>query len=823
MSEPKHRSSSFYRAGLRPTLAGLRRAVLPRVVAVLLLPLLATGGIPVSAQGSAHGKRVVAIEMVGLKSLTEETLLYYLGLEVGRTLDEETLNRNIKELWDRDLIDDIAIESAPAMSSEYPDEGVKLTIKVEERPVLRSIDYQGTKRISKTDIQDKIVTQRIRVREGEPMSLGELQRVKALIEELYREKGYRFAQARYEVQDVDRNEKKVIFSVDEGDRVRIEDIAFEGNTVFPDYRLRLLMRKVKETGLISRITKKDIYDPVKLQEDLDKVRNLYRGAGYKNVVIGDPQIEVRALKPNAADPADQKRRMFVTIPLEEGERWRFGQVTIDGNTVFSDEALLRTFEHREGGWLRSKVIDDGVKKVQDYYHNSGYIYARVEPELVEKGDRVADLVVHISEGEQFKVGRIEFEGNERTMDKVLRREVRLYEGGLVSIGAIKNSITKINQLGYFKVNQEDPVELDYDTEAKTVDLVFKGEEAERTELQFGGGWSELDGFFGQFAISTKNFLGRGEQVGLSFQSGRFRDYFDFSYFIPWFLDRPQTIGLRAFDQSYDYGFLANNQRNIRQSRGAIFSYGRNFGLFQSASLNYTRAKYDDEIQFFEENSGTILATKFEIDSSSIRPVYVYDSRDNPYEPTRGRRLSLSAEYAGGFLGGDNYFIRPEINFSIFQPMGTFPARTVAAANFEAGLIDPFDGRAISPLEYYYLGGENSIRGHRFRSIFPRNANDQLIVRPDGQIEGGDRFLQLNLEYHWLVGGPFRAIVFVDAGDVYAPGQSIDLSRLRYTSGIELRVLVPVFGAPLRFIYSKNLNPIPQDRFESFQFSIGTSF
>lgn len=816
MPEPTmHRRSSCLHS---PWLHRVRRGVAVRAVAFLLLPLLATGGIPLAAQGSVDGRKIEAIDFKGLKGLTEETLRYYLGLEVGKTLDEETLNKNIKELWDRSLIDDLVVAKEAT-----PDGGVKLTITIEERPILRSIDYQGTKRISKTDIQDKIVTQHIKVREGEPMSLGELQRIKALIEQLYRDKGYRFAQAHYDVQDVENNEKKVVFTVDEGDRVRIEEIAFQGTTVFPGYRLRFAMRKTKETGLISRIAKWDIYDPVKLQEDLDKIRDLYRGAGYKNVVIGDPKIEVKALRPDAAKPSDQKRRMFITIPIEEGERWKFGQVTVDGNSIYPSAALLRAFEHKEGGWLRSKLIDDGIKKIQDYYHNSGYIYARVEPELVERGDRVADVVVHINEGDQFKVGRIEFQGNDRTMDKVLRREVRLYEGGLVSVGAIKNSITKINQLGYFKVNQEDPVELDYDTEHKKVNLVFKGEEAERTELQFGGGWSELDGFFGQFAVNTKNFLGRGEQVGLSLQSGRFRDYFDASYFIPWVLDRPQTVGLRLFKQNYDYGFLANDQRDIRDSRGAVLSYGRNFGLFQSASLNFTRAKYDDQIQFLDENTGQVISTRTQINSSSIRPVYAYDSRDNPYQPTTGIKLQLSTEFAGGLLRGDNYFIRPEAAFSIFQPLGSVPVKQVFAANVEGGLIRPYDGKPLSSLEYYYLGGENSIRGHRFRSIFPRDDKGNFLLLPSGEIQGGDKYAQFNLEYHVLVGGPFRAILFLDGGNVYARSQSMDLSRLRYTGGIEFRIMVPVFGAPLRFIYSKNLSPEKQDNFESFQFSIGTSF
>ena len=811
---------------------GSRRwKIMRRLLAALLLPLVLSGGIPARAQESVNGRTIEAIEFRGLKALPEDTLRYYLGLEQGKPLDEEALNRNIKQLWDRNLVDDISVESVPTPA------GVKLVITVTERPVLRSIEYEGLKRISKTDLQDKMTTQRIRVHEGEPLSLGELQRVKTLIEEMYGEKGYRFATAQFNVEDVGTNEKKVIFTVDEGNRVRISDIDFEGNTVFNDLRLRLAMKKTKETGIITRLSKKDIYDPAKLQEDLDKVRDIYRGAGYKNVVIGDPKVEVRALNPSAADPKNQKRRMFITVPIEEGERWKFGQVTIEGNQIYSDELLLRAFTHKTGGWLRQKAIDDGVKQITDAYHNTGYIFARVDPELVERESRVADVVIHVREGDQFKVGRIEFQGNDRTKDKVLRRELRLYEGGLMNVTAIRNSVLKVNQLGYFKLNEEDPVEIDTDTEKKKVNLVFKGDEADRTELQFGGGWSELDGFFGQFAINTKNFLGRGEQVGVSVQTGKLRDFFDLSYYVPWFLDRPQSIGIRAYDQSLQYGLLSDQEQYLRNSKGAVLTYGRNFRLFQSASISYNNSRYNDETRIIAQdpaitgiplpegvNPGDLLTQKILINNSSLRPAYVFDSRDNPFEPSRGRRLSVAVEYAGGFLSGDNYFIRPEVTFSIFQPVSNYPTKTVLAFNAEAGLIDPFGGHNLSSLERFFLGGENSIRGHRFRSIFLRGPNGEPLRDPNTQIIlGGDKFAQFNLEYHFLLGGPFRVLLFADAGNVYGENQSFDLSNLRTTAGAELRVFLPVFGAPLRFIYAKNLDPLPQDSFEDFQFSIGTSF
>ncbi|HWM89467.1 MAG TPA: outer membrane protein assembly factor BamA [Thermoanaerobaculia bacterium] len=768
----------------------------------LLLPLLLASSSPVQS--------IESIEIRGLKALSEDTLLHYLGLAPGQPLDEGALNRKIKELWNRNLVDGVEVESTSTPA------GVRLLITVSERPVLRSIDYEGLKRITKTDLQDKMSSQRIRVREGEPLSLGELQRIKTLIEEMYGEKGYRFATAQYSVEDVGPNEKKVVFAVDEGSRVRISDIDFEGNAVYNDLRLRLTMKKTKESGLITRITKKDVYDPAKLQEDLDKLRDLYQASGYKNVVIGDPKVEVRALKPGAA------RRMSITVPIEEGERWKFGQVTIEGNQIHSDQLLMRVFTHETSGWLRSKVIDDAVKKIESAYHDTGYIFARVEPELVEREDHLADLVVHVQEGEQFKVGRIEFEGNDSTNDKVLRRELRLYEGGLMSLTALRNSVLKVNQLGYFKLNDEDPVEIDTDTEKKEVNLLLKGDEADRTEVQLTGGWSEVDGPFGQFGVNTKNFLGRGEHLGASFQSGDRSDSLDLSYTMPWFLDRPQSIGFRAFDQAYEYGDIEDLDYYARDSQGAVLTYGRNFRLFQSASLSYNLSRYDDRYNVLLADD-TITTIQGFINNSSLRPMYVFDSRDNPFDASRGKRLSLAVEYAGGFLGGDNYFIRPEASFSIFQPVSDYPTRSVLAFNAKGGLINSFDGYGIPTLERYFLGGESSIRGHEPRSIYLRDSEGNPRRDKNGAVLGGDRFVQLNLEYHFLLGGPFRLLLFTDAANVFGEGQTFDLSNLRTTAGVELRVLLPMFGAPLRFIYAKNLDPRPQDDFEDFKFSIGTSF
>jgi outer membrane protein insertion porin family len=456
--------------------------------------------------------------------------------------------------------------------------------------------------------------------------------------------------------------------------------------------------------------------------------------------------------------------------------------------------------------------------------------------MVEREGNVADLVVRVREGDQFRVGRLEFEGNTRTRDKVLRREFRVQEGTLLNMGGVKNSLFKINQLNYFKLDEDDPITFEnFDTENKTVDLLVHGEEADRTELQIGGGWSEAFGFFGSLSVRTQNFLGRGESVGVSVQSGRYSDQYNLSYFVPWVLDRPQSIGLQVFDSQVDYTQIFGIE-NSQQSRGAVLTYGRSFGYFNSLSFSYSRFEREDRVSVLGVDN-ELIPIDFEITNSSIRPAYVYESRDSRIEPTRGQRISAGVEYAGGFLGGTNYFVRPEIGYAYFKPVTYAPIKTVFAFNVEAGWVEPTQGRDLVPLERYFLGGETSVRGFDFRDLtvrceggepFPGRPDepcrrDERLIDDRGALLGGNSFLQLNLEYHLLVGGPFRIVGFVDAGNVFGEDQSFDLGRLRTTAGVELRIFVPVFGAPLRFIYASNLEPLPDDRFEGFQFSIGVTF
>ena len=786
-----------------------------RILHAALIGLLMVGLSPFAWAQNLEGQPIREIVYLGLESLTEDTLNYYLGLAEGDPYDEARLNEKIHGLWTRNLVDDIKIETGPA------DGGVRVSVTIQERPILRSVDYEGLKRISRSDINETIISESIRVREGDSLSLGELHRLKSAIEELYAEKGFRLAEADYTIEEASRSDRRVIYRIDEGDKVRVGDIDFEGNTVFKDMRLQWAMSDTKESNLVTKIMKKDIYSPASLNEDLDAVRELYLKAGYKNVVLGDPKIEVKPVK-GGEDAGDEiKRRLFITIPVEEGDRWRLGEITIEGTERFPAEVLLRQFERPKGGWLRSKVIDDGLETIRELYSNTGHLFAQVEPEIVEKPDQVADVIIHVDEGDQFRIGRIEFSGNTKTKDKVLRRDMSIQEGLVMNTGALKNSLLRIGQSEVFKVDEEDPVAFDIDSEEKFVDLTIQGEEGERTEMLFGGGFSEIDGFFGQFQFRTRNFLGRGETLGVSAQLGARQDIFDLSYFIPWFLNKPQSFGASIFKRRLDYNLLTG-QTVFQDNVGGTLTYGRNLGIFGNFSTTFSR--YDsDEARTEFDLEGNQITQQINRKVAMLRWSVVRDRRDSRLQPTVGSRASISLDLAGGPLGGTTDFWRPQASYARFIPMTGGRLRTVLGLNASAGYIEPIDDTPLYFNDRFYLGGENSVRGFKYRSIWVRDSEGNTVTDLSGFPLGGNRSIQLNIEAIFVLKGPFRFLFFTDGGKVYGDSQDFNLDNFRISSGAELQVTVPMLGAPLRFIYAYNINPLPDDRFETFQFSIGPSF
>ena len=784
----------------------------------------------------AAGEQIIReIVVEGGVTLTVDTVSYYLGLEPGDPLDREAVADGYHRLWDSGLFESVTIEM-----EDHGDGEVTLFIVVEERPMVTSVGFEGNKKIKTSDLKDKLDERGIDIPRNVPLRMSQLSRMETAIKDVYDTDGFRSAEISFRLEDVGSNKRKVIYTINEGGKVKIDSLDFVGNEVFSDSKLRGVLKETKQKNLRNMFGGKTVYTKEAWDEDRDNLRTFYQNRGYIDVKIGQPEIDLVAKKPDAATLKKKKYQMNITVPVEEGPVYTLGTFSVEGSEIFQPQGLRRAFDVKEGEKYNHKVIEAGMEKVRDGYHNTGYIYAYTNETYTrrEGEDNVVDVVVDVFEGDRYRLGRLEFVGNTTTRDKVLRREFRISEGHYMNMAIFRASVFKVNALGYFKL-EEEPLEFDFDDENKLVNVKVKGNEVGRNDIQFGAGYSELDGFFVQGQFNTRNFLGRGNTLGISLQLGRRSDLYSLSYTEPYFLDRRILLGGSIFKSSINVQD-ANRSNYFRETTGLTLSLGLGVGPFASVSGLF--AFQDDYSKFLTQRFGRVgdptdpgrpvdippvdgaeFDRAFQVFSGrthSFTPGYNFDTVDDPFDPSRGRRYFGRLRLAGGILGGDFDYVRPEVGWTQFIPWGK---RSTWAYHFEAGQFLTFKNSDIPLFELYRLGGDRSLRGIPYYSVLPRRENGTYFHDENGSRMGGDRYWQLNLEYQFKVGGPVKLVFFVDMGNTYAPEQGWDFSLWRRTAGVEMRIFLPIFQAPIRFIYGYNLDPFPDEKDSDFQFSIGTTF
>jgi len=795
-----------------------------------------------AAVSPATGEKIVGIRVVGYQTVSPDTIAHYLGIKVGDPYDPERIRGNFQSLWDVGLLENLSIEA------EHAAGGVTLVVTIEERPTIKDIEYSGNKKVSTTQIKDKLKELKAEVKAGQPLSVRDVAKARSAIADVYTENGYRSATVDYRIDDVSKTEKKVVFVIDEGDKIKIAAIHFQGNHVFGENRLRNAMKKTKVNTFYRILSETSTtYSQANYDADVENLKGLYHSKGYKDVVIKDPVLEVFVKNPQAK-PKKQKKRIRITIPVVEGDQFFINEIHIakvnqNGQPLEGEEAaaalvipadrMLKEFrELPPGSILNRDLLVEALSRVESMYKSRGYIYWFGDPTYKELGNHKVDVELRLFEGDKFYLGRLEVQGNTTTRDKVIRREFALDEGDVMNMESVKKSLQKLQQLGYFKVGEEPDFKVR--VEEKKVDLTLKGTETSKNEVQFGAGYSALDGFFGQFSFQTRNFLGRGEVLGASAQVGKISNYYDLSYTVPWFMDRNQTVGTSVFKRDVTY-------LNIDERRtGGTAFYGKGLGLFDSWSILY---QYEDVKSNFPVTGAPlppgqpgppVKLTQVLGTTSSFTPGYRYDNRNDPFDPNAGHRFYLTTQVAGTYLGGNTDFVKPLVGGSIYIPV-RFPRRSYLAINGEAGYVHPYGNQIVPIYERFQLGGEQSLRGYRAGAVIPLDKDQRVFTDADGRILGGNKYFVLNAEYVFATLGPAKLLAFGDVGNSFHESQNISFRELRSSVGIEMRIFLPIFQAPLRFIYSFNLNPkTPIDQFgfpltsykdkkRGFDFSIGRTF
>ncbi len=783
--------------------------------------------------------RIIGIRVVGYQTVSPDTIAHYLGIKVGDPYDPEKLRQNFPQLWEAGLLENAKIEA------ERSPEGVTLVVTIEERPTVKDVDFVGNKKLSTTQIKDAMKDGKVEIHAGGPLSQRDVARARSVIADFYTAQGFRSATVDYRIDDISKTEKKVVFLIDEGDKVKIESIEFTGNSAISSQKLRNAMSKTKVAVWWRFLSDNTVYSQANYEADVESIKGLYQSKGYKDVVVKDPILDVFVVNPKAK-PEKIKRRVRITIPIVQGDKYYTNEITItrvdqSGQpatppeaSVFPGRVLLKEFKDLPpGSVLNHDKLVEGLASIETMYKTRGYIYWFADPTYKEVGKDRVDVDIRMFEGEKFYLGRLEVTGNTQTRDKVIRREFALDEGDVMDMEAVKKSIQKISGLGYFKLGEEPQFSVRPDE--KKVDVVLKGQETSRNEIQFGAGYSGYDGFFGQFSFQTMNFMGRGEVLGISAQIGKVSKFFNLSYTVPWFMDKNQSVGASIFSQDYVYSTVQETRRG-----GTLF-YGKGIGLFDSVSGLYS---YENINANYPVASAPVppgqpappqklVATTGT--TSSLTPMYRYDSRNDPMNPTRGFRLTAAVQVAPDVFGGTNSFIKPTLGSMIYIPV-PLPRNAIVALNAEVGYLVQVGNTPLPVFERFQLGGEQSMRGYSLGAVVPLHPDTHQVFTDDaGRILGGNKFFVINAEYQFLNIGPATLLAFYDFGNNYYDTQQISLTNVRMAFGMELRVFLPIFQAPLRFIYAINPNPIqPLDQYgfpapnltekkSGFTFSIGRTF
>lgn len=802
---------------------------------------VATPAAAAAAPPAVPAEKITGIRVVGYQTVSPDTIAHYLGIRVGDPYDPDRIRGNFQALWDVGLLENVSIEA------EHANDGVTLVVTVEERPTIKDVEYSGNKKVSTTQIKDKLKELKSDVKIGAPLSLRDVAKARSAIADVYAENGYRGATVEFRIDDVSKTEKKVVFTIDEGDKIKIASIHFQGNHVLSEMRLRAAMKKTKVNTWYRLLSETSTtYSQANYDADVESLKDAYHAKGYKDVVVKDPILEVYTKNPKATTKK-QKKRIRITIPIVEGDQFFTNEIRVvkmnqsgqaeegeDAQTfIVPRERLLKEFhELPAGSVLNRELLIEALARIESAYKARGFIYWIADPNFKEVGKHKVDVDVRIFEGDKFFLGRLEVQGNTTTRDKVIRREFAIDEGDVMNMEAVKKSLQKLQSLGYFKVGEEP--EFKVRQEEKKVDLTLKGTETSKNEVQFGAGYSALDGVFGQFSFQTRNFLGRGEVLGASAQLGKVSNYYDVSYTVPWFMDRNQTVGVSLFRRDITYLNI-----DERRTGGSSF-YGKGLGLFDSWSVLY---QYEDVKSNFPVAGAAVPPgqpappTKFTDvlgTTSSITPGYRYDSRNDPFDPNGGHRFYMTAQFASTYFGGTTDFVKPLVGGSIYIPI-QLPRHAYLALNAEVGYVKPYSGQGVPIFERFQLGGEQSLRGFRAGSVLPLDKDQRVFTDTQGHILGGNKYFVVNAEYIFAQVGPAKLLAFGDFGNSFHESQNFGLTGLRSSVGMELRIFLPIFQAPLRFIYSFNLDPkTPIDQFgfpitslkdknRGFDFSIGRTF
>ncbi len=762
---------------------------------------------------------VIRVHFRGNRKVEDDALRVNLKLKPGTILSKDVLQEDVRTLWRLGYFEDVQVETAEAEG------GLVVTYVLKEKPSVRKIYVSGHDEVGLTKINEVLDLKKDQV-----LDLAKVKKNVEKIRELYLQRGFYMADVEYELHRDSPGQVDVYFRVHENSKVEIRRVNFIGNKNVSDADLRGVML-TQPGDLFSALTSSGTYREDVFQRDIMLIQSYYFDRGYINVKVGDPRMEL----------SPDRRSMYITVSIEEGQQYRIGELDVKGELLESREIYLQRLQAKPGDVFNRTEVAQDVQNIADLYKDKGYAYVNSTPETrVDDKRRIVDLAFDIQRGPPVNFERISIRGNSKTRDKVIRREMRIYEGEPYSQRGIDVSKRRVNALGFF-----DKVELTTKRGSAddTMDVNVEVGERQTGAFQIGAGFSSVESFIFQAQISQNNLLGRGTSASLQAQVSGLRQLYSLNYEDPYFLDTNWTFGFNLFNQqTYYLGFT-------RKATGGSLTWGymltdsirtfltytlQDVGVVIGGRSNLFTGGYRSPLP-----DGSLANLLHSGIISSWRVSLAHDTRDDRMFPHRGWYNTLSTEFAEPAFFSESQFTRYEGAIRYYYPLwGPLTLRLKA----ESGLITSRDPQGVPIFERYFLGGIYDVRGFSLYSLGPK-ISVPSAQNPDSALKtfsvGGNLRMigKAEIEIPIFDKMGIRGVIFTDVGNSYNLEQqycrlkpawadvSVDpcvklfpLNSLRSSWGFGFRWFSPI--GPLRFEWGLPYKPLPGEDSIVFEFTIG---
>ena len=734
--------------------------------------------------GPARAQTITEVVVEGTQRIDPATVRSYLLLRPGDQVDADKLDRSMKALFATGLFSDVTIDR----------QGSRLVAKVVENPIVNRIQFEGNRKLT-----DEVLIQEIQLKPRQVYTRTKVQNdVKRLID-IYRRAGRFAATVEPKVIELPQNRVDIAFEVVEGDVTSVRKIAFVGNQHFSEARLRDVLN-TKESRWYRFLSTADTYDPDRISFDRELLRKFYLAQGYADFRVVSAVAEL----------TPDRESFFVTFTVDEGERYRFGKVDIQSTLRdLNPEQVRGSVLTEEGAWYDADQVDQSVQRMTDRIGALGFAFVDIRPRISRDRERKAIAVAYeVQEGPRVYVDRININGNTRTLDKVVRREMRLAEGDAFNSAKMRRSRQRLRYLGFF--DKADVTNVPGESPDRTV-VNVDVQERSTGEISFGFGFSSSDGPLADIRLRERNLLGRGQDLMIGGMVSGKRQEIDFSFEEPYLFDTNVAAGLDLFkvnrnfqrEASYDvdsYGGTVRARYEMSENlRHTVRVFARSETI-QNVSSNASR--------FIREQVGTYR---------TYGPGHdlLYDRRDDRFDPTDGYFIRLSQDLAG--FGGDSNWLRNRLSAGAYYP---FSEDFIGSLTSESGFIYDM-GEAVRINQRFFVGGDN-FRGFRSAGIGPRDTST-------GDSLGGKRYVVGTASLSFPVGIPrevgMRTFAFSDFGSLWdtdANGPSVvDENSIRASVGLGLSWRSPL--GPIRLSVATPVVKESYDRDEIFRFSFGSRF